>query len=156
MASRAGDTTLFIVGAEDQPLFEASFGPSFAAAAAKAARGGGSAAAAAAEADRGHMSQFIAHAALDVVDEKRWTTSEAYLKEVDRFHDSMVSAYLTSGAARFILLHSSSHEDGIHRFFQGVHELFIEITLNPFREATAPIASARFRRTVAALAERHL
>ena len=136
----AGECSFFVVGSEDQPLFEAAYG----------------AASASSAEDRGHMSQFIAHSALDVVDELRWTTSESYLKVVDRFHESLVSVYLTSGPTRFVLLHSSAHEDGINRFFQGVHELYIETSMNPFHDPAAPLASKRFRATCAALADRHL
>ena len=136
----AGECSFFVVGSEDQPLFEAAYG----------------AASASSAEDRGHMSQFIAHSALDVVDELRWTPSESYLKVVDRFHESLVSVYLTSGPTRFVLLHSSAHEDGINRFFQGVHELYIETSMNPFHDPAAPLASKRFRATCAALADRHL
>ncbi|XXG59103.1 hypothetical protein AAC387_Pa04g1241 [Persea americana] len=78
-----------------------------------------------------HQHQFILHAALDIVQDLAWTTSAMFLKAVDRFNDLVVSAYVTAGHTRLMLLHDSRNEDGIKSFFQEVHELYIKVRFMP-------------------------
>jgi hypothetical protein len=81
------------------------------------------------------LHQFIVHAALDMIDEQQWTTSSMYLKQVDKFNEFAVSAYVTACGARFCMLYESSRtnvEDGLKNFFQDVHDAFMKMLLNPF------------------------
>ena len=41
----------------------------------------------------------------------------------------MVSAYVTPGGARLLLLHESRNEEGIKAFFTEAHELYIKVRL---------------------------
>jgi hypothetical protein len=67
----------FMIIYRDEPVYEAEFGP-------------------ARKEDSGpHSPQFIVHAALDLVEDAQWATNSAYLKVVDRFQDSLVSAFVT-------------------------------------------------------------
>jgi trafficking protein particle complex subunit 2 len=104
--------------------------------------------------DSAHLNQFIAHSALDLVDAAAWTTTAMSLKCVDRFQDKFVSAFLTPGNQKFLLLHDGRNEDSIRGFFLDVHELLIKHLMNPFTEYDTPIVSAAFDKRVRAFAKK--
>eukprot|EP01070_Trichotokara_eunicae_P002672 Trichotokara_eunicae@DN2820_c0_g1_i1.p1 len=94
--------------------------------------------------DTPHLDQFIIHTAIDMVDEVLWTTSNMFLKSVDRFNDYCVSAYVTAGHVKFLMLHKQKNEDQIRLFFLEVHELYVKTILNPFYEVNSLITSQSF------------
>ena len=53
--------------------------------------------------------------------------SPNFLGVVDKFTDSKISAYVTPGLFKFILLHPNDHTEGIKMFFEGVHELHVKV-----------------------------
>ena len=67
--------------------------------------------------DLARASQFLLHAALDCVDlavlDKKFLNS-TYLQVVDRHNEQVVSAYVTPGGARFLVLHDMKFEVGIN------------------------------------------
>eukprot|EP01116_Phalansterium_solitarium_P015108 TRINITY_DN33212_c0_g1_i1.p1 TRINITY_DN33212_c0_g1~~TRINITY_DN33212_c0_g1_i1.p1 ORF type:complete len:141 (-),score=43.58 TRINITY_DN33212_c0_g1_i1:57-479(-) len=98
-----------------------------------------------------HLSQFILHSALDVVDELIWKNTAMYLKTVDKFDGAHISAFVTCGHIKMLLLHEKKDEDGIKAFFQDVYELYLKLVLNPFYTVNSPITSTLFDERVRAL-----
>eukprot|EP00762_Andalucia_godoyi_P005044 ANDGO_01497.mRNA.1 Trafficking protein particle complex subunit 2 len=106
------------------------------------------------------LHQFVVHAALDMVDEQQWTTSSMHLKQVDKFNEFAVSAYVTASGARFLVLYEASKnmDDAIKNFFVEIHESFLKILLNPFYGylRNEPIRSGSFDNRVRTAARKHL
>ena len=105
--------------------------------------------------DNSHLNQFIIHAALDMVDDNVWGTQNMIFKSVDKFNDFMISAYVTAGHIKFMLLHDVKNEEGIRSFFHDVHELYVKVLMNPFYSPSSRIASALFDSRVKTLGRRY-
>ena len=127
-----------MVGAEDNPLFEMEFSSNRA------------------TSDSAHVNQFVLHSALDVVDEMVLQSKDTYLKVVDKFNDQYISAFVSPGNVRMLLLHDSRNEDGIKAFFNDVHELYIKVLLNPFYAPHTRIEMPAFEHRVRVLGKKHL
>ncbi|RMX56738.1 hypothetical protein pdam_00021101 [Pocillopora damicornis] len=83
--------------------------------------------------DHRHLNQFIAHAALDLVDESMWSTTGI-----------------------FMMLHDVRNDDGIKNFFSDVYETYIKVIMNPFYDMNKKIESPNFERKVTVAAKKHL
>lgn len=69
----------------------------------------------------------------------------------------MISAYVTQGRAKFLLLHHPSKgADAIKGFFGAVHAVYVRYVANPLRAVGAPISSKRFDAEVNGLARKFL
>jgi len=99
--------------------------------------------------------QFIIHAALDSVDQKIWSSTNMYLKDVDKFNDLTISAFATAGHIKFMLLHDHRTEElAVKQFFSDLYELYLKIAMNPFYQKNTPIISKAFDDRIKALARK--
>ena len=105
--------------------------------------------------DTSHLNQFIIHAALDMVDDAVWGTQSMLFKNVDKFNDYLISAFVTAGQVKLMLLHDVRNEDGIRNFFHDVHELYVKVLMNPFYEPNKPISSTLFDSRVKLLGRKY-
>lgn len=137
---------LVIIDRNDNPIYELEFGTS---------RQGSTGGAGFSQAMK-EMNPFIAHAALDVVDDVQRSTPNLYLKTVDNFYNYMVSAFVTGGNIRFLLLHESRIDEAIRQFFNDVYDLYVKTLMNPFYQVNTPIRSPAFDQKVRALSKKHL
>ncbi|OAV94519.1 hypothetical protein, variant, partial [Puccinia triticina 1-1 BBBD Race 1] len=56
------------------------------------------------DSERGrHVVQLVSHAALDTIDALIWSEKSMHLKQIDRFHEWSVSAWIPPGGTRFFL-----------------------------------------------------
>ncbi|KAF9106363.1 hypothetical protein BGX27_009199 [Mortierella sp. AM989] len=140
-----------MIGTKDNPIYEAEF---VSVNTARSSAGVGISEAK--KEEFRHLNQFIAHSALDMIEDIQWSTNQMYLKSIDKFNERFISAYLTAGNIKLLLLHDAKSEDAIKNFFNECYELYIKTLLSPFYEPNSIISSAAFDSKVRLSAKRYL
>eukprot|EP01064_Diplonema_japonicum_P014666 TRINITY_DN22352_c0_g1_i1.p1 TRINITY_DN22352_c0_g1~~TRINITY_DN22352_c0_g1_i1.p1 ORF type:complete len:156 (+),score=11.63 TRINITY_DN22352_c0_g1_i1:59-469(+) len=105
--------------------------------------------------DKSQLKHFIIHAALDNCDEAVWTNPAFFIKNIDRFNEFNVSAYVTSGYVRFLVMQDREPSDSTKHFFTEVNELYLKVLLDPFYEVNSRITSASFKTRVTQLLKKY-
>lgn len=136
---------LAIVGKEDKPLYELEFG---------SARHGNDGNSHFAPAMR-ELNPFILHASLDIVDELQWTSDVLYQKSVDSFYNFIVSAFITPGNVRILLLHEMRNEEAIRQFLTDIWDLYVKTLMSPFYQQNTYIDSISFDTKVKQLCRKY-
>lgn len=140
--------SVFMIVGRNEPLYEADLSS-----VGNSSSGGGRASSGE---ESAHLNQFIVHSALDMVERKQWSTPANYLRLVDKFNEQNVSAFLTAGGAKLMLLHDGRTDDAIRTFFAEVHEVYVKLLMNPFYAYDSPVISPAFDQRVKALARKLL
>ena len=78
----------------------------------------------------------------------------SFYSDIYKVNQQYVSTFLTAGNIKFLLLHSGKSEDTIKIFFQEVHELYVQLSMNPFYRYDTPITSKEFDKRVRNVARR--
>ncbi|KZO89882.1 transport protein particle complex subunit [Calocera viscosa TUFC12733] len=103
-----------------------------------------------------HVVMMIANASLDAIEDVQRTNGSMYLKAIDRFNEWTVSAFITPGNMKLVLLHEPKNDEGIRLFFMEVWENYVKLQLNPFHNYRTPIRSPVFDGRVRVSAKKYL
>jgi len=85
-----------------------------------------------------------------------WVNDACFLRVVDKFDTSNVSAFVSVGGHYLLLLHEGKEEDQVQLFFREVHDVLSRYLLNPFVERDTTISSPDFDAKITYLAKRIL
>ncbi|KRZ60901.1 Translationally-controlled tumor -like protein, partial [Trichinella nativa] len=75
------------------------------------------------------LKQLIAHASLDIVDEAAAEQSHMMIKQVEKYNEWNISAFVTSSGVRFLMLHTAKNDEGIKNFFIEIYEIKLNLLL---------------------------
>ena len=156
MSSLSSQTLLFVIVGRNEPLYEAELRKSTT----SVGGTGGTLSTPSQQQQQQQLNQtsdaitrqnyFVLHSALDLVEKSAWTTSNMYLKVVDKVNQQMVSTFLTAANIKFMLVHTAggggsgnssnnnsnttgrnsnyNNEESIRLFFQDVYELYVKVS----------------------------
>lgn len=134
------------------------------------------------------LNPFILHASLDIIEDLQWkinpnsqnganaggsggflrsrnitNTDNCYLGKVDHFYGLAITAYLTYGGMKLVMIHGNFtnpnaqiDDNMVKAFYQEIHELYVKTLMNPFYKINDPITSPAFDSRVRALARKYL
>lgn len=91
-----------------------------------------------------YLHELISFASLDCIDNVEYSNNGMFLKTVDKFNEYTVTAFITAGKMKFIMLHEGKNEDSIKSFFYDVYECYCKVLMNPFVDKNSKIFSLSF------------
>ena len=53
----------------------------------------------------------------------------SHYDEIDSFKEWKISAFVTPGQTKFLLMHRNEFKDGVAAFFKEVHQCYVEVRL---------------------------
>ncbi|KAK9465743.1 Sedlin [Lipomyces arxii] len=106
--------------------------------------------------DMKQLCPFIVHSSLDIVEEMQWNTNQMHMKVIDKFYNYLISAYLTVGNMKFLLLHETRNDEVIKQFFVDLYDLYVKTLMSPFYTVDQQIKSKVFDQRVKMLAKKYL
>ena len=102
-----------------------------------------------------YLKQFIAYSSLDIVDEMESQSNNMYFKNIDKFNEWNVHAYVPN-RLRILLLVNSKLATIQEAFFQELYQIYCKFALNPLYIHNSPIKSAAFERKASQIARKYL
>eukprot|EP01060_Flectonema_neradi_P013704 TRINITY_DN20448_c0_g1_i2.p1 TRINITY_DN20448_c0_g1~~TRINITY_DN20448_c0_g1_i2.p1 ORF type:complete len:150 (+),score=16.47 TRINITY_DN20448_c0_g1_i2:42-452(+) len=130
-------TIFMMVGKGDTPVFEAELNTD------------------SQKEDKSQLKHFIIHAAIDNIDDAMWSHPQLFLKNIDRFNEFYVSAYVTPGYMKFLIMQDKEGGESARHFFAETYELYLKILMNPFYAANSRITSPAFRTKINQLLKKY-
>ncbi|KAK8793385.1 hypothetical protein WA158_004744 [Blastocystis sp. Blastoise] len=103
-----------------------------------------------------HLSEFLIHASLDMISDAEDNTPTNYLGIIDKVNNLCVSAFITPGNRKFMLLHKDPSDDSIRLFFNEVYDYYVRAIMNPFYKHNGLIHSVEFERKIREIADKYL
>lgn len=128
---------LFVIVGKNEPLYEAEIDTSSSSSmapsnsSAGAGGGGGGAGSPSQQQQQNELSTrqnyFVLHSALDLVEKSVYSTSNMYLRVVDKVNQQQVSTFVTAANVKFMLLHGGKGEEVIKNFFGEVYGYYVKV-----------------------------
>eukprot|EP00750_Incisomonas_marina_P016642 INCI19249.1.p1 GENE.INCI19249.1~~INCI19249.1.p1 ORF type:complete len:147 (-),score=27.64 INCI19249.1:195-635(-) len=95
-----------------------------------------------------NQKDYILYSALDMVDNELLLSTKNYYEELDSFNEWKISAFVSPGQTKYLLMHRNECREGISAFFKEVHQHYVETVLNPFYRLGTVITTPVFARSV--------
>lgn len=90
------------------------------------------------------LHELIAFASIDIIENQESVSTNMFFKSADKFNEYNVTAFVTAGKMKFIMLHEGKNEDSIKNFFCDIYEFYCKALLNPFIDKNSKIFSQTF------------
>lgn len=100
-----------------------------------------------------YLKQFIAYSALDIIDELEATSTSMYLKNIDKFNEWTVYAFVPN-RLRILLLLTNKIARVDESFFIEIYQAYSKFASNPLYNHNTLIKSASFDKRISQIAQK--